>query len=73
VKDIEQSTEWKSGDGGAEVPSSHPAGEIRLPFLASVGARSAALAGVLMGVGISAAIMIQPLMTEPSVPTIGQR
>ncbi len=62
---------WKSDDGGVDVPADHPAGQIRLPLMASVGARTTALAGVLMGVGVSAAVALHPLMTcPPSGPTV---
>jgi hypothetical protein len=75
VQDNEQaktpeSATWKSDDGGVDVAADHPAGQIRLPFLASVGARTTALAGVLMGVGLSAVVAMAPL-TEPSLPTVG--
>jgi hypothetical protein len=68
VQDNEQA--WKSDDGGAEVAPDHPAGQIRLPLLASVGARTTALAGVLMGLGVSAAVALHPLMCPPSGPTV---
>jgi hypothetical protein len=73
VQDNEQaktpeSATWKSDEGGVEIAPDHPAGQIRLPFLASVSARATALAGVLMGVGISAAIINpQPPMSIPTV------
>jgi hypothetical protein len=63
-----ESIAWKSDDGGVEVAQDHPAGQIRLPLLASVGARTTALAGVLMGLGVSAAIAIHPLCE--SGPTV---
>jgi hypothetical protein len=75
VQDNEQaktpeSVTWKSHDGGVDVPPDHPSGQIRLPLLASVGARTTALAGVLMGVGFSAAVALHPLMCPPSSPTV---
>jgi len=73
VQDNEQaktpeSTTWKSDDGGVDLPADHPAGQIRLPFLAAVSARATALASVLMGVGISAAIINPP--PPMSFPTV---
>jgi hypothetical protein len=73
VQDNEQaktpeSATWKVDEGGVEVAPDHPAGQIRLPFLASVSARATTLAGVLMGIGISAAVISpDPPMSIPTV------